>query len=494
MKQSSTDVLVVGAGPVGLMMAGELTRHGVECLTVDRLPAPSPHSRAVGVEARTLEIFENLGVLQRAFERGLRVAGINVYREGRRVERHDLDHKPTPEVPFPLVFSLEQSLTEQILTENLVHLGGHLERGVEFTELSQDEDGVTAMLTYQDGTAERVRCRYLVGCDGADSRVREAVGIGCSTESPGARWRLWDVELEWPLTEGEVHRFEPDLICLPLRGVWRYQILSPDTGAEQEKPPTLDELGPLLPRDSSARELRWSSRQHIRPRLADHYRQQRVFLAGDAAHLSGQGLNTGLQDAYNLAWKLALILQGKAPRKLLDSYEAERRPAAQLTLQDISPMMPADPFKTLAQNYRHSPVVQSHPEDAELQAGDRAPDGTLISGGMPVRVFQLLRGTHHHLLAFAGGAGGGQVARLAGQVAERHPDRVLAHVITGPGTPVPATSLVTLRDSDYQLHQAYGFDGPGVALVRPDGYVAFRADLGHVDELLPYLQGLFLPL
>ncbi|MGX1274667.1 2-polyprenyl-6-methoxyphenol hydroxylase-like FAD-dependent oxidoreductase [Streptomyces phaeoluteigriseus] len=352
----TTDVLVVGAGPVGLTAAGELRRRGVPVRVVDRLPARLPYAKAVGIQPRTLEVWDRMGLVREALEAAVPMRGQLVYVNG--AEQGAFDLVLPPEVPYGFA-ALPQYETERILEGFLARFGTSVERGTELVGFRQDEDGVTARLvtTSDPGGAaapvrreEEVRCRYLVGCDGAHSVVRKGLGLGFEGGAFPEEYMLADVEVDWDLPAGygvrSMHR-GPDgavddvLVCIPLPGHGRYRMSTMvppalstagrtrDTGAggdavahglEGGAAPGLADIQKVLdrlsPRPVTASALRWSSVFRISHRIVDRYGEGRVFVAGDAAHIhpptGAQGMNTGIQDAFNLAWKLALAVEGAA--------------------------------------------------------------------------------------------------------------------------------------------------------------------------------------
>ncbi|MTE13763.1 rifampin monooxygenase [Nocardia aurantiaca] len=326
------DVIIAGAGPTGLMLAAELRLHGVAVLVLDRDPEPTKVVRAMGLHARSIEVLDQRGVADRFLALGKRhdpsafFAGIRPPRPVR------LD------TTFPFVLGLPQPVTDRLLAERAVELGAEFRRGCEVTGLSQDADGVVVELA-GDG---RLRSRYLVGCDGGRSTVRNLLGIGFPGEPSRIETLLGEVELTTPQEEvialvTELHKTHRRFGAVPL-GNGVYRLIAPADGlaGDRDTPPTLDELKrqvrAVAGTDFGAHSPRWLSRFGDATRLADRYRVDRVFLAGDAAHIhppiGGQGLNLGLQDAFNLGWKLAAAVHGWAPADLLDTYETERRPVA----------------------------------------------------------------------------------------------------------------------------------------------------------------------
>ncbi|MFC4051530.1 FAD-dependent oxidoreductase [Actinomadura syzygii] len=329
---TSTDVLVVGAGPVGLALAAALTSRGVDVVLVDRQAEGANTSRAAVVHARTLEVLEAVGVTDELVGRGVVVPRFTVRDGDRALLAIDFDGLPTR---YPYTLMVPQDVTEEVLAARLRATGGEVRRGHEVVSLVQDGDGVTAATA----TGETVRARYAVGADGMHSTVRELAGIGFAGAGYAQSFVLADVRLDWGLRPDEVQLFFSPaglVVVAPLPG-GRHRIVAtmddaPERPALADVQALLDERGP---RRSPGRvtEVVWSSRFRVHHRLADRYRAGRVLLAGDAAHVhspaGGQGMNTGLQDAIALAPRLAAVLAGDAPAASLDAYEAERRPVAE---------------------------------------------------------------------------------------------------------------------------------------------------------------------
>lgn len=558
------DALVVGAGPVGLMMAGELSRHGLSCRVVDENEGPSATSKALAVHSRTLEIFEDIGALDEALARGRRMHANNVYAGDKRLVHVELDEL---DAPYPMVLDLPQSDTEQILERLAASRGIEVERRTRLTGLAQDEGGVRATL---DG-GEEVRARWLLGCDGAHSTVRHALGIGFEGAPYENVWLAGDVALDSVLPDDEFHVFlspEGALAVFPLPAPSRARILFdlPDQAAAPGAsdptarrppvpPPTIEDVQAAVAKRTGIKatvsDPRWLTGFRIHRRIASSYRHGRVFLAGDAAHIhspiGGQGMNTGIQDAYNLAWKLALVTRAAARPSLLDSYQAERHPIAAATLQGTDVMTqlvtlrhPAARWardrlaevlsgvevvqqramrnaSQVAIGYRKSPIVAEHrgsliaarlglggPEQpsfaewldfgAAPRPGDRAPDARCEGDR---RLFDLLRGPRHALLLFDGAdataAGYRALVSIADRVQGRLGDAVACHIIV-PRTSRPAELAwggSVVLDPEGTMHQRYGAASECLYLIRPDGYVGFRSQPADAAALDAFLSRIF---
>jgi 2-polyprenyl-6-methoxyphenol hydroxylase-like FAD-dependent oxidoreductase len=529
------DVLVVGAGPVGLTLAGELARHGVRCRIIDRLAQPLPYCRAIGVTPRTLEVWEDMGVAREMMDAGLWLEGSRSIINDRPA--HDA-REAFPDLPYGHL-GVPQYATESVLAHHLAGFGVTVERGVALAALSQTEDGVVARLDREGSEAGDAAFHYVIGCDGAHSAVRRALGIAFEGDAYPMRFMLGDVHIAWDLPRGMMFRAlrlveggAPDMfIAIPLPEPDRYRVsmIAPaelaatggtDHGIQSEaRGPTLDEIQAvadrLVPGQPPVSDLRWSSIFRISMRLAERYRQGRVFIAGDAAHIhpptGGQGMNTGIQDAYNLAWKLALVVKGAAPKILLDSYEAERRPvgvevvartrAATESYGRESGGKPDRLADTqIRVSYRGTDWVRDDAEalDAAVpEAGDRAPDAgglTRHGIGFPLRLFDVLRGTEHVFVAHLAGAHARQsVADLIAWAQETRSQlasclRIVA--VTAEDGTSDQPGIAVFHDRQGAFADAYGSRAASF-LVRPDGYIGWRGLSWRDAGLLSHLSRVF---
>ncbi|MBO0876347.1 MAG: rifampin monooxygenase [Pseudonocardia sp.] len=326
------DVIVAGAGPTGLMLAGELRLHGVRVLVLEKEVKPTEVVRSLGLHVRSIEVMDQRGLLDRFLAHGQRypVGGFFAAIAKPAPERLDTTH--------PYVLGIPQTITDRLLAERAIEVGAEIRRGRELVGLRQDDDGVSVELA--DGT--RLRSRYLVGCDGGRSAVRKLLGVGFPGEPSTVETLLGEMEVAVPpetvaAVVAEVRKTQKRFGLGPLRdGVYRVVVPAEGVAESRSVPPSLEEFARQLRAfagtDFGVHSPRWLSRFGNATRLAERYRVGRVLLAGDAAHIhpptGGQGLNLGVQDAFNLGWKLAAEIAGWAPQGLLDSYHAERHPVA----------------------------------------------------------------------------------------------------------------------------------------------------------------------
>ncbi|MHB9863863.1 FAD-dependent monooxygenase [Streptomyces sp. YIM S03343] len=570
----TTDVLIVGAGPVGLSAAAGLRRRGVSCRLIDRLPARLPYAKAVGIQPRTLELWDRMGLVRDVLEAAVQLRGQLVYVNGREQARIDL--RLPPEVPYRFA-ALPQYETERLLEEYVAHLGTAIERGTELLSFTQDPDGVTARLRTASGTEEELRTGYLVGCDGAHSTVRKGLGLRYEGAAFADEYMLGDVEADWDLPHAYSVRsshlaadgsVDDILVCIPLPGDgggrYRMSTLVPPElstrahagqpvpaddvahGLEGERTPELSHLQAVLdrlaPRPAALSGLRWSSVFRISHRIVDRYAEGRVFVAGDAAHIhpptGAQGMNTGVQDACNLAWKLALVVRGEAGPGLLGSYDAERRPVGEevvgRTVRHATQGMEADPETPdtlmlreaqLLVDYRGGPLAPTGTgapgstgtagsagrddsagrEDSVVRVdaprpGDRAPDCAGLTNppaAYPLRLLDVLRHrTGHVVLLYgtdlAGLTGAAEAVGRAqappaadGRPRPRLPLETVA-VLARDAAPVGADALPVpgYRDSGGEFARLYRPDGPTGFVVRPDGHLGPRFPLAATATAL----------
>ncbi|WP_067889769.1 FAD-dependent monooxygenase [Nocardia vaccinii] len=475
-------VLIAGAGPTGLTLAIDLARRGVGVRIIDQAAQYFAGSRGDGIQPRTLEVFEDLGVLDAIHAAGIPVPLTRVFLDGVLVTERRMSEvrEPTAAVPYPNPWMLGQSDTEAILRARLAEFGVRVELSTALVTFTQDADGVTAILAGPGGS-ERVPADYLVGADGGRSTVRKTLGIPFEGETDESiRMLLGDVPVD-ALDHGYGYWFaderEPTsgIALTPLAGRNLFQFAAP---LAQDAEPTRAVLQNSLDRVSGRTELvvgepTWSTVWRPNIRLAQRFRVGRVFLAGDAAHAhpptGGQGMNTGIQDGYNLGWKLAAALGGDAAP--LDTYEPERRAVAAQVLGLSAALLDKhvsgaeDAMDRGEDTHQLAITYRAANATGPLVAGDRAPDAPLRrADGSTVRLFELFRGPHATLLNF----GGEHDSAVAPEDTATR-----AYSLVGPDTRPRGGQLAAIGSHAFTEYAA----NPGTrVLVRPDGYLAWRND------------------
>jgi 2-polyprenyl-6-methoxyphenol hydroxylase-like FAD-dependent oxidoreductase len=485
------DVVIAGAGPTGSALAIDLTRRGLKVRLLERGRQAFGGSRAKGVQPRSLEVLHDLGVLDEIVAGGSLYPKLGVHLGPFTIPwRMFADSDPSDGVPYPNTWLIPQFRIDRALHVRLQELGGAVEFGKELLDFTQNSATVNCRVSTSNGT-EEIRARYLVGADGGSSTVRKHLGIeflGATDEEDrilivdaevsGLRRDRWHI---WPGARGRFVGACP----LPHSDLFQWMIrLSPE-----ELPPS--DLNAIVARlQSRIRDprvrlhgIQWLSVFRPNIRLAENYRRGRVFVAGDAAHVhtpaGAQGLNTGLQDAYNLGWKLAQVLAG-APSGLLDTYEMERQAIAEgvlgLSTRKYQGIAKLDPSalrrgkdeQQLLLTYHGGPLAPPGGERTRtLRVGDRAPDGVLNGvHGKPVRLFDLYRGSHFTAVAF-----GEQAAQACNRLPWPSSGAALKRVVVGATT---ASVDAVLTDTLRSFENLYGMTGDTLMLIRPDGYI------GHI--------------
>lgn len=501
--KSLVDVLVIGGGPTGSVLAIDLARRGISVRIIEKNAHSFPGSRGKGLQPRTLEMLFDLGAIDPILELGGLYPVMGVHLESEIMERlmyNNID--PSPDKPFPNTWLIAQYNTDATLHGRLSELGVDVEFNAELTALSQDNESVSATISHSSGEEEQVICKYLVGADGGASTVRGSLGVmfrGKTDESdrmiiadglsPGLGRDYWHAWM------GENNRFT---VACPLPPgdsfQWMMQL------QEGEEPNLSEEaLNERIARatrsnDISLREITWTTVFRPNIRLADDYRVGRVFLAGDAAHshtpMGAQGLNTGVQDAYNLGWKIHQVLNG-APDALLDTYEAERQPIAASVLEmstkkyeaaakaDEETLERGKDEQQLLITYRAGPLGREQREGTDtLEIGDRAPDAALSTAkGETTTVHELLQGPHFSALAYGAGAAA-DITKIAWP--ESGADLKRFSINAGGAT--------SLRDTDESLRSIYGLREDTLMVIRPDGYIAYIGAAGDMQGLIHALK------
>jgi 2-polyprenyl-6-methoxyphenol hydroxylase-like FAD-dependent oxidoreductase len=515
------DVLIVGGGPVGLSMAAMLTREGVSVRIIDRSSQPTPHSKAMGIQSKTIEILEHLGIAGPFLARAHRIIGTYVYVGSHHVLSLTMDPAQLPESAYPYGLMLPQSVTEELLLKHLADTHQvHVERNIRFERFQEGLEHVEAIVTDQDGHEERIAARYLIACDGARSTIRKQLNIPFKGVTYDEQFVLADVLIDWDVSRERVHSWmhkEGMLVALPLPEPRRWRIFasySPDTAqnAGDEAPPSLaliertfrERTGGCMNRLSDPI---WLSSFRINRRLIARYRHNRILLAGDAAHIhspiGGQGMNTGIQDAYNLAWKLALVIKGSADAKLLDTYEEERQPVAKSVLKRTGSntrlLMAHNPLVRIFRDRVVVPRIHSAAMQAkmmgeqtnltvsyrgcslavdrrnrhgrQLQAGDRLPDIVLLDGE---RLYARLAAHSFTLLLFAGSETDSGIRMMEQSIRGSYMEAALSIRRI-----VPSGSLASQMPAS------------GCILVRPDRYIGYISVRFEPQDLKSYMDQYF---
>lgn len=539
-----SNILVVGAGPTGLTMAAVLARYGLTPRIIDKaLVPPADRSRAIVIQARTLELFDDLGIVREVLDEALLVAQANVFTQGGG--RGTITIKPEwIDSQYGRFVTLPQDETERILGELVEGQGITIERGVELTSLEDGTGSALATLTHADGRVEQMEADYVLGCDGAHSAVRHLAGIDFPGSTYPDECLLGDVEMRWRLPDEQVSICPAEdgvLLAFPLPGRHHFRVIMILPAETEEESRHVDaeeflaKLRRMVPAVGGAAaeptilESRWLTRYRLHSRGVPTYRKGRAFVAGDAAHIhspaGAQGMNTGIQDAYNLGWKVGLVANGVLAPAVLDTYHTERHRVGELLLKSTDRMfamlagggraglllrrvMPALGIRLLGFpiigkriarfvsqtgiRYRNSALsVEAHgagrlPRHAP-HAGDRAPDVEL---GYRRRISDLLRGPQHTLLLFGGRSTAliERYSELAREVGARYGDLVKPVVLRHPNAQPPRGEV----DDEGAAHDRYGADPGAIYLVRPDGYIAFRGAETDTEVLRTTLRARFI--
>ena len=484
------DVIICGAGAAGLTLAIDLARRGVGFQLIEKMPEPFAGSRGKGIQPRTQEVFEDLGILDQVAAAGGPYPAVRRYRaDGGYADTEVMEGTMrTPAEPYAASLMVPQFATEAAMRRRLLELGHRPEFGWELVGIEQDQDGVTARVVGKAGQ-ETLRVRWLIGADGGRSFVRHALDIGFPGKTLGVRAVVADVMLTG-LSRDVWHQFGDgdmarQIFLCPLAGTKLFQLQGPVAldGDADLSPEGLAAMVALRTgrRDIHIHWVSWASAYSMSARLADRYRMDRIFLVGDACHIhpptGGQGLNTSVQDAYNLGWKLAAVTRG-APDSLLDSYEEERRPVAAAVLglatsllhsQKDGQMRRGRQVHQLDIAYPTSSLAMGRSRSAGgLSSGDRAPDATLLdAAGRSIRLFDKFKGGHWTLLGYH--AYGGAVRPRPG---------LHIHVIAPHGD---------LLDDQQHVEEAYAPSIGEWVLVRPDGYIGAIVQGSELADLEVYL-------
>jgi 2-polyprenyl-6-methoxyphenol hydroxylase-like FAD-dependent oxidoreductase len=510
-----TDVVIIGAGPTGLSLAAQLIRYGLDFVIVEKNDGVTPFSKAIGVQARTLEIYEQIGLAQKAVEQGAIAGKARLLVGGDMRAELDFSNIGQGLSAYPYILLLEQSKNEQLLYEFMRHRGKEVLWKTEFKSLSQTNAGTSAQIMTGVGATQTIEARYLVGCDGAKSLVRRALGLEFQGSTVERMFFVADVKVDWKFSHDALHAClskDSLLAFFPLKGDKRYRIVGtfPQEFAKDEGEVLYEEIEQRIKEeaklDLDILDVDWFSTYKVHTRHVNKFSEGRCFLAGDSAHIhtpaGGQGMNTGIQDGYNLAWKMALVLQGKADEKLLKTYNEERLENAKNLTQSTDRMfqflsssewflaflrtnvlppiakyiLGLDSvrnfiFPLISQigiNYRHSSLSQhAGDENFTVKAGDRMPY-FLVDGQS---IYDRLHAAKSHLLVFSAEQNHSLNAELKNLYAE---------LIDFHELPLIPPAV-----------EAFGTDRSFSVLLRPDNYIGFLSTEVSLNGLSSYLKNFF---
>lgn len=510
---ADVDVVIAGAGPTGLAMAAEAARFGLRFRLIDKAAHGAQHSQALVVQARTLEQFERYELAQSAIERGRRLRRMRMYSDGARILEASFDEIPSN---YPFVLFLPQTQTEALLTGHVEALGGRIEREVALESFEQDEAGISCVLRHAGGAAETVRAAYLIGADGAHSTVRSILHMPFEGRSEPYAFFLGDLKVDGdvPGDELAVHLHAGNVVFLGRMDDTHCRVIVAAHEALADREPEVDDFQNAIDEagieNLRVSEPRWMARFRVSERTTPAYSKGRVFLAGDATNIhspvGGQGMNTGIQDAGNLMWKIALVESGRGRNILLESYDEERKPVTDALIAQSSGALRAatasnwllerlrdgilarigsiesvkerlrSTISEIGLHYRKSPIVRECGSGSALRAGDRAPDCEVRDEtGAVLRIFDLFKEPLHTAL---------MVMPPAGADLERFARLFAAYRDVMHG--------MLIVDGDAMFRSQYAREGGGLFVVRPDGYIGFHGAPSDLDALEAWCAGLFL--
>ena len=531
-------VLIVGAGPTGMTAAIELSRFGIPVRLVEKTAEPATTSRAVGVQARTLELFEHRGMTGKMLAVGNQAPGASIHGGGKRIFRLEYSHVDSN---YGYTLFISQAETERVLREQLAAQNVPIERGVEMIAFAQAEShhssglpgSVSATLRHEDGSLEEVEAAYMISAEGAHSKARKTLGLDFHGKALQEDYALGDFYVDSELTQTDMHIFSSEYGFMGMFPMgdhrWRVIASNPLSEPSKDTKPELDELQKIYDMRAEVpakfRDLQWSSWFRINSRMTDRLQDEQIFLGGDSAHIhspaGAQGMNTGIQDSINLGWKLAMVLQGKATNHLLDTYGEDRLPAIRSVLEGtegltrligsenpavrsvvshVAPLLVGTDFvqtkstTTLSQvglNYRDSSLSETHEHYGSMRAGDRLPDLDVTlqnqphsskQNPMPAKLFSLIDPSKFMLL-YVNISDPVSLHSEVQQALAPWNDVINGYQIAAPD---PASS-------QYKHFTDNFGSKPSLVLVRPDSYIGFMAGEDSLAKLVNYLQKWLIP-
>ncbi len=509
-------VLIVGAGPTGLLMACELARHGIKFRIIDKKSEQTSCSNATWIQTRTIEILDHLGIVNRFLIAGHKCNAINLYAGGNHLLKIPLDQIGST---YPFILMLPQSETEKILNTYLKELKSHVERPLEFVEAIQEENKVVSTIKHPDGKTETITSDWLIGCGGVSSTVRSTGEFLFPGHDLSEQFLVADAEMSSFLSSDEIHVFFdkgtvfPDkgtILAIAPFGSKKYRITANVYQESARKTLYSHDINDIIRERShdeyTADNVSWISPFWIHSNIIDHMRDRLTFLAGDAAHthspVGGQGMNTGMQDAYNLAWKLALVIKGKAKLSLLDSYQSERYPVICKVVKQTEQLTNMSLFdkifstklhqfcdkishdkklerkiinqiEQLDIRYKNSPVIDYHEyvSAKSPRQGKRAP-GVCID--QSTRLYDYLRNTQHNVLLFTGLSVSSETIEKIKETQEwlnkTYLNLIKTHIISTQKLKDFKNNII---DVNTAIHNRYGVKNNAIFIIRPDNYIAY---------------------
>lgn len=516
--------MIVGAGPAGLMMACLLARLGITFRIIDKKQERTLASNATWIQTRTIELFDQIGLTDRFIKVGHPCDAINLYADGKPLSKLSLKYIDSI---YPFILMLPQSKTEKILEEYLKELNYSVERSLELVDIQYNNETATSTLRHANGHTETVTSDWLVACDGANSIVREKCGFHFPGEDLTEQFMVADATIDFSyLSKDEIHLFfDPGILlaAFPL-GANKYRLAANIHLDHPRKFFTEHEVIEIVQERAHGKyyvtDIAWVSLFWIHGKIVEHMQKGPIFLVGDAAHIhspaGGQGMNTGLQDTFNLAWKLALVIKAKAKPSLLESYQTERHQVAKevveqneyftkMALFDDGFISKLQKFSKALSNenninlekeiseqltlldikYSNSPIIDYKNESHSLQSGERAPD---VFVGQST-LYRYLSHTQHTILVFTGSNPSEEILEkindLQKSLANQYPDLIKAYIVHKEPLKTFASSIV---DTNWVIHASYRVKSPAIYIIRPDTYIAYYSENLDIQSIEKFLR------
>lgn len=526
-------ILIVGAGPTGLSMAAILIQLKIPFRIIDKAIKPTTTSNALAVQPRTLEMWDDLGLLNRVLTQGSHIEGLGFYGKGKPLGSLSTSRLKTM---YPFMLGLSQHLTEEMYLQYLQENGVSIEFETALENICQTSDKVSVNLQKNDNITEELQVAWVIACDGGHSTVRDVMRLPCTGKSLTQYFVMGDLELDSTLPKNKVSIFfntKGNCVAIPFDNSY-FRVLFEVSGLPefaQHQQPSDDQIIKLFqercPIEAKIKQVLWTSGFTIREKIISRYRVDRVFFAGDAAHLhspaGGQGMNTGLQDTYNLAWKLAAVIKGEANYNILDSYQLERQPVAKAVIERATLltklgatdtkffnylrhfMMPlifksplGEKFMTtnsqLAINYRDSRLSKECIKPTGPYAGERLLD-CWLDDEKTTRLMDFIGGQKPAILMFTGVLRDSRLTKLMTiqqEIAARYGDLFRYFVATVTDEAINQAEVTVIKDHEQRLHRKYQVTTPVIYFIRPDKYFGFRGRISDATTLMNYLQNIFI--